>query len=82
MTIGNKIRLLRTNKGLTQEQLAEQLHVSGQAVSKWENETSTPDITMLPILADYFGIPIDDLITAYKNCSTDTVLGVIWAHVV
>jgi orotate phosphoribosyltransferase len=71
MTIGKKIKLLRTNKGLTQEQLAEQLHISGQAVSKWENETSTPDIKMLPILADYFGITIDELMDYKLNALTD-----------
>lgn len=71
MTIGNKIKLLRTNKGLTQEQLAEHLHISGQAVSKWENETSTPDITMLPLLADLFGITIDELMDYKLNALTD-----------
>ena len=71
MTIGNKIKLLRTNKGVTQEQLAEQLHISGQAVSKWENETSTPDITMLPLLAEYFGITIDELMDYKLNALTD-----------
>ncbi len=71
MTIGNKIKLLRTNKGLTQEQLAEQLHISGQAVSKWEKETSTPDITMLPKLADFFGITIDELMDYKLNALTD-----------
>ena len=71
MTIGNKIRSLRTNKGITQEQLAEILHVSGQAVSKWENETSNPDITMLPVLADLFGITIDELLDYKLNALTD-----------
>lgn len=71
MTIGNKIKLLRSNKGLTQEQLAEQLHISGQAVSKWENETSTPDISMLPRLADCFGITIDELMDYKLNALTD-----------
>ena len=71
MTIGNKIKLLRANKGVTQEQLAEHLHISGQAVSKWENETSTPDITMLPLLAEYFGITIDELMDYKLNALTD-----------
>lgn len=47
---------------ITREQLPEQMHISGQAVSKYENETSTPDINMLPRLADYFGITIDELL--------------------
>ena len=71
MTIGNKIKILRTNKGITQEQLAEQLHISGQAVSKWENETSQPDINMLPTLAEYFGITIDELLDYKLNAFTD-----------
>ncbi|MBP5660833.1 MAG: helix-turn-helix domain-containing protein [Lachnospiraceae bacterium] len=71
MTIGNKIKLLRTNKGITQEQLAELLHISGQAVSKWENETSNPDIAMLPALAELFGITIDELFDYKLNALTD-----------
>lgn len=42
MAIGNNIKQLRLNLGITQEQLAEQLHISGQAVSKWENQTALP----------------------------------------
>ena len=71
MTIGNKIKFLRTNKGITQDQLAEQLHISGQAVSKWENGTCYPDITMLPALADFFGITIDELLDYRLNALTD-----------
>ena len=71
MTIGNKIKNLRTNRGITQEQLAEHLHISGQAVSKWENGTSTPDITMLPILAEFFGITIDELMDYKLNALTN-----------
>lgn len=71
MTIGNKIKLLRTNKAVTQEQLAEHLHISGQAISKWENGTCTPDITMLPVLADYFGISMDELFDYKLNTLTN-----------
>ena len=59
--IGNKIRMLRENKGLTQAELAQKLSVSSQAVSKWERSLSSPDINMLPILARYFGITLDEL---------------------
>ena len=48
MTIGTNIKRLRVNKGVTQEQLGEALGVSGQAVSKWENESALPDIQFLP----------------------------------
>ena len=63
MTIGTNIRRLRQNKGITQEQLGDAVGVSGQAVSKWENESTLPDILSLPKLADYFGISIDDLMS-------------------
>ncbi len=58
--IGSKIKTLRKNKKITQEQLAEVLLVSAQAVSKWENGMSVPDIELLPIIARYFGITMDE----------------------
>ena len=61
MRIGDKIRLLRKNKNITQMQLAEALSVSSQSVSKWENHLSVPDITVLPVIARYFGITMDEL---------------------
>jgi len=60
-SIGRKIHTLRKNKHLTQEQLAEALSVSAQSVSKWENQISTPDVALLPIIARYFGITMDEL---------------------
>ncbi len=61
MEIGNKIRYLRCRSGLTQEQLGERLGLSAQAISKWETGVSLPDITMLPALAEEFGVSIDEL---------------------
>lgn len=61
MHLGKKIRKLRFRAGLTQEQLAEKMGVSPQAVSKWENAVAMPDITALPLLAEIFGVTIDDL---------------------
>ncbi len=61
MNIGNKIRELRKQCGITQEQLAECIGVSFQAVSKWENNIALPDITMAPVLATYFGVSMDVL---------------------
>ncbi|MBQ3514578.1 MAG: helix-turn-helix domain-containing protein [Lachnospiraceae bacterium] len=58
--IGKKIKTLRKNKNMTQEQLAEVLSISSQAVSKWENGISVPDIELLPIIARYFGITMDE----------------------
>ena len=61
MKIGENIRALRLQKGLTQEQVAARLGVTYQAVSKWENETNTPDIALLPEIAALFGVTIDAL---------------------
>lgn len=58
--IANKIRSLRKNKNMTQEELAEVLLVSSQAVSKWENGQSVPDVELLPVIARYFGITMDE----------------------
>ena len=62
MTIDKIISEKRKSMGLTQQQLAEKLHVSYQAVSKWENGTSCPDIDLLPHLAAVFRISIDALL--------------------
>lgn len=62
MNIGAKIRELRKEKRITQEELAAFLHISSQAVSKWETGTSSPDIDMLPKLAIYFGTSLDNLL--------------------
>ena len=68
--IGQNIKRLRLCKGDTQENLAETLHISTQAISKWENELSSPDISILPQLADYFGITIDELMGHKLNAYT------------
>ena len=61
-TLGKRIAMLRKEKGLTQEQLAEKVGVSAQAVSKWENDISCPDITILPLLGDILGVTVDELL--------------------
>ena len=65
-TIGNRIAKYRKNKGLTQEELASMLGVSSQAVSKWENDVSCPDISLLPQLSKVLGVTTDALLTG-KN---------------
>ena len=57
--VGQTIRRLRKERGLTQEELAEQLNVTAQAVSKWENETGMPDISQIVPLASVFGVSTD-----------------------
>ena len=61
-TLGKRISANRKRLGLTQDRLAELLGVTAQAVSKWENDQSCPDITMLPRLAEIFGISTDELL--------------------
>ena len=61
MNIGKQIKALRLRRGLTQEALAKHLMVTPQAISKWENGTASPDISLLPELSAYFGVSIDEL---------------------
>lgn len=61
LEIGKAIKKLRTDKGIKQEELADYIGISFQAVSKWENDVTTPDISLLPKLAIFFGVTIDDL---------------------
>ncbi len=61
LQIGTKIKALRKARGITQEQLAEAIGISYQAVSKWETNIALPDITLAPVLASYFGITMDEL---------------------
>lgn len=62
LTLGKRIAQHRKKLGLTQDQLAESLGVTAQAVSKWENDQSCPDINILPKLAQIFGVSIDSLL--------------------
>ena len=66
-TIGNRISKYRKEKGMTQEELAGKLGVSSQAVSKWENDASCPDISLLPQLCKLLGITTDELLTGNTN---------------
>ncbi len=66
-TIGNRIAKFRKARGMTQEELANQLGVSSQAVSKWENDASCPDISLLPQLSKVLGITTDQLLTGRND---------------
>ena len=61
MELGKKIKALRLRTGLTQEQLADNLGIAPQSVSKWENAVTMPDITLLPMLAEIFGVSMDEM---------------------
>lgn len=61
-SLGERIAFFRKKKELTQEQLAEKCSVSAQAVSKWENDITAPDINLLPALSNIFGVSCDELL--------------------
>lgn len=67
ITMFNQLKLMRTRKGLTQEQVAEQVGVSRQAVAKWEKGESLPDIESCVYLADLYGVPLDMLVRGLKE---------------
>ena len=71
-TLGKRIAALRREKGLKQDELAEKLGVSAQAVSKWENDQTCPDISLLPLLAKTLGVTVDELLSG-KQESTPAV---------
>lgn len=73
MEIGKKIKQLRQHKGITQEALADKLKVSYQAVSKWENGFTSPDIGLLPALSAFFGVSIDDLFTLSEDAHLERI---------
>lgn len=66
-SIGKRISRFRKGKNMTQEELAGQVGVSSQAVSKWENDASCPDISLLPQLCKVLGISTDELLTGKNN---------------
>lgn len=72
---GNLIRSIRTEKGLTQKQLADELHVSSAAVSKWENGHGFPDVSLLEPLASALDITVTELVSGYRapelHCTED-----------
>ena len=62
INLGENLKRLRKDKNISQEKLAQYLNVSFQAVSKWENSTTCPDISLLPDIARFFGITVDELL--------------------
>ncbi len=67
LKLGTIIKKLRTERGITQEELASKIGVSYQAVSKWETNTTTPDIAILPQLALFFGVSMDALFSMNQD---------------
>ena len=60
-SIGETIARLRKERSMTQEVMAECMGVTAQTISKWENGTTCPDVMLLPVLADFFGVTVDEL---------------------
>ena len=67
LSIGTKIKNLRRKRGMTQEQLAEFVGISFQAISKWECGIALPDITLVPRLAQIFGTTTDELFDYHSS---------------
>ena len=69
MNMADKIKCLRKNKGLSQEELADKVGVSRQAVSKWESEQSTPDIEKIIIMSELFEVTTDYILKGIEPVS-------------
>ena len=78
MEIGKKIKQLRVAKGITQEALAAELSVTPQAISKWECDVTTPDIQLLPQIAIFFGVTLDELFCLTDENELDRIQNMIW----
>ncbi|MCR5808679.1 MAG: helix-turn-helix domain-containing protein [Clostridiales bacterium] len=78
MELNSKLRSLRTAKGITQEQLAAEIGVSAQAVSKWERGATLPDISLLPDISVFFGVSIDELFGITEEKEYERIQNMIW----
>lgn len=76
LKLGDKIRELRKRDGRTQENLADALGVTCQAVSRWEQNATFPDMTLIPSIANYFGVTIDELF-GYENDREQRIKAII-----
>ena len=76
--LGENIASLRRATGLTQELLADRLGVTSQAVSKWERQLSCPDVSLLPAMAEVFGVGIDELFAEAPTDITKAIEDLPW----
>ncbi len=67
LTIGNTIKNLRKERDITQDELADILGVSYQSVSRWETGACYPDMELLPVISDFFGVTVDRLLGVNEN---------------
>lgn len=67
MTIGKFIAALRRASGMTQKELGERLYVSDKTVSRWERDECTPELNLIPAIAEIFGITSDELLRGQRR---------------
>lgn len=81
LLIGKNIKRLRRERDLTQEEVATHLGISFQSISKWERGDGYPDITMLPALANYFGVSVDEIIGMSEIAKSEKYdeINLLWA---
>lgn len=72
-TIGKFIAALRRANGMTQKELGERLFVSDKTVSRWERDECTPELSLIPAIAEIFGVTTDELLRGERNSRLDTV---------
>lgn len=73
-TIGGFIAVLRKANGLTQKDLAEKLNVSDKTISRWERDEGTPDLSLIPVIAEIFGVTSDELLSGERNVADSAQL--------
>ena len=73
MSFGSNIKKLRRERGITQDQLANALGISGQAVSRWETGAAMPDISLIPALSNYFNVSSDFLLDINADGTTEEI---------
>ncbi|MGN0985999.1 MAG: helix-turn-helix domain-containing protein [Candidatus Enterenecus sp.] len=78
MEIGTQIRALRSQRGITQEAMAQHFGITPQAVSKWERGAASPDIGMLPAISAYFGVTTDDLFALSDETRMERIQNMLW----
>ncbi len=71
-TMGAFLTVLRKAKGMTQKELAEQLNVSDKTVSRWEREEGYPDLALIPVIAEIFGVTCDELLRGERKAQEET----------
>ena len=70
-TIGGFIAALRKANGMTQKELADRLNVSDKTVSRWERNDGAPDLAVIPIIAEIFGLTCDELLRGERKSPTE-----------